>query len=288
MSQALDLSKTFFDLPDDEKLKYSPVPGAPLPAGYSRQVNPTAGQNEYLLMFTLKSCFKNIYPTIRQSSGLQVLQEIFSHLTKTGSVIEVILNECLNLPNFLHEYNLDRSWDFMANLSYHPTTETESNGLSEHQDGNCFTLVFQDDVGGLEVLKDGGWIPVVPIEGSIIVNISDVIQVLSNNKYKSAVHRVVRPTGGRRRQSYAFFYNLEGDKWVEPLPQYTTDIGEKPKYRGFYSKDYQALRLRNKTHPPSRPEDNIHVTHYAIPSLHKDRYFNKGHRNVLHPLCCFK
>lgn len=43
MSQALDLSKTFFDLPDDEKLKYSPVPGAPLPAGYSRQVNPTAG-----------------------------------------------------------------------------------------------------------------------------------------------------------------------------------------------------------------------------------------------------
>ncbi|KAI3929459.1 hypothetical protein MKW92_050482 [Papaver armeniacum] len=222
--------------------------------------------SQYLLMFTPKSSFKNIYPD-NPPEFREVLQEVFSHLTKTGSVIEGILNECLNLPpNFLHEYNLDRSWDFMANLSYHPATETESNGLGEHQDGNCFTFVFQDDVGGLEVLKDEGWIPVVPIEGSIIVNISDVIQVLTNNKYKSATHRVVRPTEGRRRHSYAFFYNLEGDKWVEPLPQYTTDIGEKPKYRGFYYKDYQALRLRNKTHPPSRPEDIIHITHYAIPN----------------------
>ncbi|KAI3953917.1 hypothetical protein MKW98_017741 [Papaver atlanticum] len=107
MSQALNLSKTFFDLPDEEKLKYSPVPGAPLPSGYSRQVNPTAGQNEYLLMFTPKSSFKNIYPD--------------------------------NPPEFRE-------------------------------------VLQEDDVGGLEVLKDGGWIPVVPIEGSIIVNISDVIQ----------------------------------------------------------------------------------------------------------------
>ncbi|KAI3840716.1 hypothetical protein MKX03_010960 [Papaver bracteatum] len=155
---------------------------------------------------------QNIYPD-NPPEFREVLQEVFSHLTKTGSVIEAILNECLNLsPNFLHDYNLDR--------------KTESNGLSEHQVGNCFTF-------------DGGWIPVVPIEGSIIVNISDVIQVLSNNKYKSATHRVVRPTGERRRHSFAFFYNLEGDAWVKPLPQV------------FYYKDYQALRLRNKTHPPS-------------------------------------
>ncbi|MCL7026733.1 hypothetical protein MKW94_001761 [Papaver nudicaule] len=128
-------------------------------------------------MFTPESSFKNVYldnpPEFRE-----VLQETFYHVTKLGSVVEAILNECLDLPpNFLHEYNLDRSWDFMVSLSYSPATETESNGLSEHQDENCFTFVFQDDVGGLEVLKDGGWIPVIPIEGSIIVNIGDAIQL---------------------------------------------------------------------------------------------------------------
>lgn len=87
-------------------------------------------------------------------------------------------------------------------------------------------------------------------------------KVLSNNKLKSATHRVVR-VKGKSRYSYAFFYNLQGDKWVEPLPQFSTDIGEPPKYRGFLYKDYQALRMRNKTHPPTRPEDVIHITHYA-------------------------
>ncbi|KAI3840715.1 hypothetical protein MKX03_010959 [Papaver bracteatum] len=251
MSQALDLSKTFFDCPDDEKLKFSPEPGAPLPAGYIR-ANPLVGQYERLLMFTPNSSFKNIYPD-NPPEFREVLQEIFSHLTKTGSVIEAILNE-----------------------SYQPATETESRGLSEHQDSNCITFVLQDDVGGLEVLKDGKWIPVIPDKSSIIVNIGDVIQVLTNNKYKSATHRVVSQMGSRRRHSFAFFYNLEGDKWVELLPQFTTDIGEEPKYRGFCYKDYQALRLRNKTHPPSRPEDFIDITHYAIPNYHNQRYFHDG------------
>ncbi|GKV28026.1 hypothetical protein SLEP1_g37128 [Rubroshorea leprosula] len=143
--------------------------------------------------------------------------------------------------------------------------ETENNGLTEHEDGNCITFVFQDDAGGLEVRKDGKWIPVTPLPDTMVVNVGDVIQVLSNKKFKSATRRVVRPKG-KSRYSYAFFYSLQGDKWVEPLPQFTDEIGERLKYRGFFYKDYQELRMRNKRHPPSRPEDVIHITHYAITS----------------------
>ena len=74
---------------------------------------------------------------------------------------------------------------------------------------------------------------------------------------------MVRPEG-KSRYSYVFFNNLHGDKWVEPLPKFTEEIGELPKYRGFLLKEYQDLRMRNKSHPPSRPEDEIHITHYAI------------------------
>lgn len=66
------------------------------------------------------------------------------------------------------------------------------------------------------------------------------------------------------RHSLAFFFNLDGDRWVEPLPQFAGDVGEAPRYRGFKYIEYMTLRMRNKTHPPSRPEDVIDISHYAI------------------------
>ncbi|KAI8017965.1 hypothetical protein LOK49_LG04G01936 [Camellia lanceoleosa] len=264
MSRAMKLSRTFFELPSEEKLKSSPGPGAPLPAGYSKQPDQSADKNEYLLMFPPGSSF-NVFPN-SPPQFKEVLEEMFSYFTKTGKIVESILNECLGLPpNFLQEYNHDRSWDFMAAMHYFPATETENNGISEHEDGNCITFVIQDEVGGLEVRKDGEWIPIPPTQGTMVVNVSDVIQVLSNKKFKSATHRVVRRKG-IGRYSFAFFYNLEGDKWVEPLPHFTKEIGEPPKYRGFIYNEYLQLRMKNKSHPPSNPEDVIHITHYAIPS----------------------
>ncbi|KAL5814108.1 hypothetical protein ACOSQ4_024749 [Xanthoceras sorbifolium] len=245
MSQALELSKTFFDYSDEDKLKSSPGSGAPLPAGYNKQPAHSPDKSEYVLMFLPSTSF-NVYPE-NPPEFKEVMGDMFSHLTKIGSLIESIIDECLGLPpNFLKEYNHDRSWDFLAAL-------------------NCITSVFQDQVGGLEVRHNGKWIPVTPAEDTTVVNLGDVIRVLSNNKFTSATHRVVRPKG-KSRYSYAFFYNLQGDKWVEPLSKFTEEIGEAPKYRGFLLKEYQALRMRNKTHPPDKPEDVIHITHYAFTS----------------------
>nr|CAB3488445.1 unnamed protein product [Digitaria exilis] len=165
-------------------------------------------------------------------------------------------------PGFLRGYNDDRSFDLMTAKRYFPATPEGNVGISEHEDGNCITFIFQDGVGGLEVLKDGHWIPAEPVDGSIVVNIGDVIKVLSNDKLKSATHRVVRKAVAR--YSFSFFFSLPGDKWVEPLPEFTAEIGEAPRYRRFLYKEYRELLVRNKTHPPARPEDIVRVTHYAI------------------------
>ncbi|GFP99375.1 flavonol synthase/flavanone 3-hydroxylase [Phtheirospermum japonicum] len=329
MSRAMELSKTFFGLPDDEKLKNSPRAGAPVPAGYGKQPEQSADKNEYLMMLPphntlnvlpinppgfralnkpnssvkarldlnfiikrteLKLHFYWIddsqagstqhvdtgadlrYPYIkllfvtRGEIGVsrEALEEMFTYLSRTGEMMASILNDCLGLPpNFLKEYNQDRGWDLMSAKRYFPATDTENIGISKHEDSNILTFIFQDEVGGLEVLRNGQWIPVVPSQDTLVVNIGDIIQVMTNNKFKSATHRVTRPQG-RSRYSFSFFYNLRGDKWVEPLPHFTTQIGEPPKYKGFLYKDYLALRIRNKTHPPSKPEDEINITHYAI------------------------
>ncbi|XP_030513620.2 flavonol synthase/flavanone 3-hydroxylase-like [Rhodamnia argentea] len=265
MNKALQHSKTFFQYPPEEKLKSSPRPGegaCQLPIGYNIQPDHSVDKNEYFLVFQPGSSY-NVYPE-NLPELRSVMEDLYPRFVGIGSLMESIINDCLGLPpNFLKEYNDERSWDFMAAFHYFPATESENNGITEHEDGNCITFVFQDEVGGLEVRKDGEWIPVVPEEGSIVVNVADFIQVMSNKKFNSATHRVVR-SEGKSRYSYGFFYNLNWDKWVEPLPQFTTEIGEPPKYKRFQVREYQMMRMKNKQHPPARPEDEIGITYYAI------------------------
>ncbi|KAL9243229.1 hypothetical protein vseg_017141 [Gypsophila vaccaria] len=263
MKRAFEVSKTFFDHPEDEKLKFSPVKGVPLPAGYFKQPAESEDKNEFVLMFTPTSGF-NVYPTCPPHFK-ETYEELFKEFANLAKLMQTIISECMGLgPNFLREFNPDRNADFMVSLNYFPATPEENTGIREHEDGNCFTFILQDDVGGLEVKDNtGSWIPVIPSGDKLVVNVGDVVQVLSNKKLKSATHRIMRPVG-KNRYSFVFFNNPTGDKWVEPLPEFTTNIGEAPKYKGFSYKEYQALRLRNKTHPPANPEDEIRIDHYAI------------------------
>ncbi|KAJ9567292.1 hypothetical protein OSB04_003258 [Centaurea solstitialis] len=74
-------------------------------------------------------------------------------------ILEGIINECLGLPpDFLREYNDDRSLDFMATIQYPPASDTDNTGNSGHEDNNVMTIVLHEDVGDLEVYKDGDWI----------------------------------------------------------------------------------------------------------------------------------
>ncbi|KAC9657504.1 hypothetical protein E3N88_45451 [Mikania micrantha] len=80
-------------------------------------------------------------------------------------------------------------------------------GLRAHTDAGGIILLFQDDeVGGLEILKDGEWTDVQPIPNAICINTGDQIEVLSNGRYKSVWHRVQAMPKGTRR-SIASFYN---------------------------------------------------------------------------------
>ncbi|CAL9093687.1 unnamed protein product [Musa acuminata var. zebrina] len=81
------------------------------------------------------------------------------------------------------------------------------NGLRAHTDAGGVILLFQDDqVGGLQILKDGQWIDVQPVANAIVINTGDQIEVLSNGRYKSVWHRVLTTSDGNRR-SIASFYN---------------------------------------------------------------------------------
>nr|XP_034595491.1 1-aminocyclopropane-1-carboxylate oxidase 3-like [Setaria viridis] len=70
----------------------------------------------------------------------------------------------------------------------------------------AITLLIQDDVGGIKVLKDGMWIPVPALRDGILVILADQTEIITNGRYKSSVHRAV-VDAERARLSVATFYD---------------------------------------------------------------------------------
>ncbi|KAK8991009.1 hypothetical protein V6N11_062035 [Hibiscus sabdariffa] len=63
-------------------------------------------------------------------------------------------------------------------------------GLAPHTDTSLIRVVNQFNTGGLQVYQDGArWVPVEPVEGALVVNVGDLMQIVSNGKFKSVLHR---------------------------------------------------------------------------------------------------
>ncbi|KAA0061654.1 1-aminocyclopropane-1-carboxylate oxidase 1 [Cucumis melo var. makuwa] len=120
-------------------------------------------------------------------------------------------------------------------------------GLRAHTDAGGIILLFQDDkVSGLQLLKDGNWIDVPPMRHAIVVNLGDQLEVITNGRYKSVMHRVLTQTSGTGRMSIASFYNPGSDAVIYPAPalvEKDQDEEKKEVYPKFVFEDYMKLYL---------------------------------------------
>lgn len=90
-------------------------------------------------------------------------------------------------------------------------------GLAPHTDFGCITLLWQDQSGGLEVQErqTRQWIAAAPIPGTLVVNVADLLQRWTNDRYASTPHRVLNRSG-RERFSIATFYDPDFKAVVDP------------------------------------------------------------------------
>ena len=100
--------------------------------------------------------------------------------------------------------------------------------LHHHSDAGVLTVLLQDEVGGLQVFSGGTWIDIEPLEGALVINVGDMMQVWSNDLYPAALHRV-RPITDRARLSVPFFFNPSYDTDCAPLAFLVGEEG--PHYR---------------------------------------------------------
>ena len=113
-------------------------------------------------------------------------------------------------------------------LNYYPVSLTPSSqkgghfGVGQHTDAGALTLLLQDEQPGLEVFKNGAWHLVEPRPDALVINIGDIVQVWSNDRYFAALHRVVA-SAEKSRFSIPFFLSPTYQSNYSPVPTMVTD-----------------------------------------------------------------
>jgi isopenicillin N synthase-like dioxygenase len=168
--------------------------------------------------------------------GLDVLAAIAMHLKLEPRFFDDTVQDGNSILRLLH---------------YPPQTEPPPEGsvrAGAHEDINVITLLLGAEEGGLEVLhRNGSWLAVNPPPGSLVVNVGDMLQRLTNHVLPSTTHRVVNPKPERSRfprYSTPFFLHFNPDYEIKTLPSCISP--ERPnKYpEPLKSQDYLEIRLK--------------------------------------------
>ncbi|KAF2286897.1 hypothetical protein GH714_035104 [Hevea brasiliensis] len=114
-------------------------------------------------------------------------------------------------------------------------------GLAPHTDTSLFTILHQR-ISGLQIFKEGvGWGLVQPVTGALVVNVGDLLHILSNARFPSVVHRVVMKEA-KQRFSVAFFYSPPADFNLDPLG---LSFGQIPLYRSVTVAEYVGRKAKD-------------------------------------------
>ncbi len=131
-------------------------------------------------------------------------------------------------------------------------------GISHHSDAGAVTVLLQDGVPGLQVEREGQWHDVSARRGGLIINIGDVVQVWSNDRYKAPLHRVLA-NDARVRYSAPFFLNPSYATHYAPLPDACVD--RPPAYRPIHWGTFRAGRAAGDY---ADVGEEVQIAHYRI------------------------
>ncbi|KAJ0245197.1 Non-hem dioxygenase N-terminal domain-containing protein [Hirschfeldia incana] len=138
----------------------------------------------------------------------EIMMEFSKHMKALGELLFELLSEALGLnSSYLKDIDCAKS-QVMFCQYYPPCPQPDLTlGLSKHTDFSFLTVLLQDNIGGLQVLHDKTWIDVPPVPGALVVNIGDLLQLITNDKFISAEHRVVANGASVPRISAPCFFS---------------------------------------------------------------------------------
>jgi isopenicillin N synthase-like dioxygenase len=260
-------ARAFFDLPYEEKMR-AKAPYVGYPYGYlgpelealakSRDVDsppdlkesfnggpaaaPAGMTNQQALTF----CYaKTIWPETPEGFR-RAWRAYYSALEDLAAKIMRLFAAALSLEEDFFDRYIDAPVSALRALNYPEQTIAPKLGqlrAGAHTDYGSLTILLpQEGSRGLQIVSpDGGWSEVPPVPGAFVINLGDLMQRWTNDRWVSTMHRVVNPSpqhgGMARRQSLAFFHQ---PNWFAKINCIEACLapGEAPKYGPVLSGPY--------------------------------------------------
>lgn len=251
----------FFSLPADIKSAYRSVDGGqrgytPLGTEHARD-NPVPDLKEF--WHTGREMGDdNPWPDVMHPNRWPIevpefkdgVLALYEHLDALGRRILGIIARSLDLPEDWFDEPVRRGNSILRAIHYPPMSGSAGGAVraARHEDINLITLLIGSSQAGLEILsRNGGWIPVTSIPGTIVCNVGDMMKRLTNHVLPSTPHRVVNPpeqNASEARFSIPFFIHPDPDFVIETLPQCITDENPNRYPEPLKAHDFLLQRLR--------------------------------------------
>ena len=227
--------REFFALPPDVKRRYH-VPGGGGARGYTPFGIETAKGASHHDLKEFWHVGRELPPGHRYAASMPAnlwVTEVARFRERTLALSEAFdalgrrllgaIACALALPRDYFEDKVNEGNSVLRVLHYPPVEDASGSvRAGEHEDINVITLLLGAEEPGLEIrTREGHWLPVNPLPGSVVCNVGDMLQRLTNGVLRSTTHRVVNPEPGRAghaRYSMPYFLHFNPDFEIRTLP----------------------------------------------------------------------
>ncbi len=262
IDRCLDCFQRFFALPVEEKLKYK-VPNGGGARGYTafgietakgakhhdlkefwhvgRELPPGHEFNAVMA----PNIWVDSIPGFKDSA-----YGLFQAFDALGARLLSAIARAAGLPPDFFDDKVDLGNSILRVIHYPPLPPDPQGSVraGAHEDINVITLLLGAEEPGLEVLsKKGEWLSINPPPGSLVCNVGDMLQRLTNKYLRSTTHRVVNPPRDRAtkaRYSLPFFLHFNPDFLIKTMPQYVDAAHPDQFPTPITSHEYLQERLR--------------------------------------------
>ncbi len=253
-------AKAFFALSAGEKAAYQ-LPGMAGQRGYTAFGTEHARHSDVpdlkeffqIGQYDIPEDMRDYYPENVVVQELPVFnhyaRELFRAFETTGRALLRAIALYLDLEEDYFEDKVRGGNSILRAIHYPPIQQEPASAIraDQHEDINLITLLVGASAGGLELLsKEEQWLPIVPAEDEIVINVGDMLQRLTNNYLKSTTHRVVNPPRAEwhlPRLSIPFFLHPRYNMDLTALPGCVTE-SQPPVYAPITAGAYLEERLK--------------------------------------------
>ncbi|CAN1799434.1 Protein SRG1 [Linum perenne] len=247
----------FFNLPIEEKKKLWQYPGEVEGFGQSFVVSDEQkldwGDMFFLLTHPLHLRKPHLLPNIPLPFR-DTLESYSQEIKQLAAKVLDQMSKALNMePEEMRDMFSGNIRQTMRMNYYPPCPEPDKViGLTPHSDGTGLTILLQvNPVEGLQIKKDGKWVAVKVIPDAFVVNVGDIMEIITNGEYRSIEHRAT-VNSDKERLSIACFHSPRFDGEIGPAASLVSG-SEKPAlfkkvtvrefFKGLFSRELKGKEI---------------------------------------------